>query len=52
MRAKLVEIDALLLAYLSPLSSRTAEWHAKRALFEAALVSASLAVVIGKLLHF
>ena len=50
MRAKLVEIDALLLAYHPPQSSLTAEWRAKRALFEAALVSASLAVVIASCL--
>ena len=36
MRAKLVEIDALLLAYHPSQSSLTAEWRAKRALFEAA----------------
>ncbi len=51
-REKLVEIDALLLAYRPPLASRAAEWRAKRALFEAALVSASPAVEIGKLLPF
>jgi len=43
-RAKLVEIDAMLLAYRPPLASRAAEWRAKRALFEAALLSASPAI--------
>ena len=51
-RASLSDIDALLLAYRPPLSSRAAEWRSKHSAFETALASSSPGVEIGKLLPF